>query len=179
MFGLLRKIARPTAAPEAEARIPAPARLELEGLPAFDVAGNLAVQEGFALLGWAAARAWVESAPEERQAEAWLACERAWLAHLRDSLGPDYRLDEGPTALVVSTLEPRHARQTLEFMEKTLRRILRVLEGVAEEVPWGKDLLIVFDDEDAYYRYVSLYHRTGANMPSAAGCTSAASAATT
>ena len=158
MFGLLRKRARPSAAPEAEPRIPAPSRLELEGLPAFEVAGNVAIEDRFALLQWGAARAWVESVPEERRAEAWLACERAWLAHLRDSLGPEYGLAEGPTAMVVSTLEPRLARQMLEFMEKTLKRILRVLDGVAEEVPWGKDLLVVFDDADTYYRYVSLYH---------------------
>jgi hypothetical protein len=42
--------------------------------------------------------------------------------------------------------------------------------------PWGKDLLIVFDDEETYYRYVSYYYAedgefaTSAGMHISAGC---------
>jgi hypothetical protein len=37
-----------------------------------------------------------------------------------------------------------------------------VLKGLAEPAPWGKDILILFDDGESYYRYVSHYYpKTG------------------
>ena len=32
-------------------------------------------------------------------------------------------------------------------MERTLNRVAHVLEGIALPPPWGKDLLIAFDDQ--------------------------------
>jgi hypothetical protein len=43
-------------------------------------------------------------------------------------------------------------------MTRTLSRIGKVLDGVAKPPEWGKDILLVFDDEDTYYRYVSRYY---------------------
>ena len=91
-------------------------------------------------------------------ARAWSVCERAWLEHLTACLGDGYRLDEGETARLLSSLSVREAQATLDFMEKTPPRIVRVLEGVAAVAPWGKDLLIVFDDQDTYYRYVARHY---------------------
>jgi hypothetical protein len=67
------------------------------------------------------------------------------------------RLEESDSAMLVSSLEPRAARATLEFMERTPKRIGIVLQGIAQVPPWGKDILIVFVDEEGYYRYVSHY----------------------
>jgi hypothetical protein len=43
-------------------------------------------------------------------------------------------------------------------MERTLKRIGAVLNGIAQVPAWGKDLLIIFDDEAQYYNYVSYYY---------------------
>jgi hypothetical protein len=96
--------------------------------------------------------------PEKRRAEAWTECERAWLLHFRDALGPRFRLDESDRAAVVSSLEPNAGQATVEFIERTGRRIDAVLKGLVEDPPWGKDILIAFDDEEGYYRYVSYYY---------------------
>ena len=158
MLGLLRKLAGNRSEADAAARVPAPAKVEAGGAPAFDVHANLHDRDDMPVLDWDAVHAWVESLPEPARPAAWLGCERAWLAHLRDALGPHFRLDEGDTAIVVSSLEPRPARHAVEFMERTLKRILHVLAGVARPAEWGKDLLVVFDDAESYYRYVSKYY---------------------
>ena len=38
-----------------------------------------------------------------------------------------------------------------------LKRILLVMEELASVQPWGRDILVVLDDVDTYYKYVSCY----------------------
>ena len=161
MLGLLRRLVSPSRSQPGKddaVRAQAPAQIDIEGGTPFDVLASLEDRGDMPVLRWDAAREWIDTLPEERRGEAWLACERAWLAHLRDALGPDFRLDESANALVLSSLGPGEARATLEFMERTLKRILHVLAGIAEASEWGRDILVIFDDEETYYRYVSKYH---------------------
>jgi hypothetical protein len=67
-------------------------------------------------------------------------------------------LSESPNALLLSSLDANVARAALESMERTLSRVVRVLDGIAAVPPWGRDLLIVFDDAESHYRYVSCYY---------------------
>jgi hypothetical protein len=113
---------------------------------------------GFPHFDWGEVYQWVDALPDDQQTAAWGQCEKAWLAHLRDSLGPDYSLSEAGDAALLSSLEPNVAKATLEFMTKTESRILRVLDGVARKPEWGMNILVVFDDGDAYYRYVSHFY---------------------
>jgi hypothetical protein len=100
----------------------------------------------------------VEKLPEERRSAAWTACERAWLLHFRDALGKGFCLQESDSAMLVSSLEPHLRAATLEYIGRTQRRVRAVLAGLAQVAPWGKDLLVVFDDEERYYEYVSYYY---------------------
>ncbi|MGH7337583.1 MAG: hypothetical protein ACREI7_08400, partial [Myxococcota bacterium] len=144
--------------PAAAKRERAPASVRLKGALEFALAKHGGRHEGFPIPDWKKVRAWVDGLGEPRRAEAWSACERAWLLHFRDALGAGFRLDESDTAALVSSLEPSVARSTLEFMARTGRRIGAVLKGIAEPAPWGKDILILFDDGESYYRYVSHYY---------------------
>jgi len=154
---LIRIAGRADQAKDLSGEAPAPAsHLSAPGVDSFFFTAHLSLESGFPIPDWTAAQTWVETIPEEgEQAGAWTRLERAWLEHLRLALGPAYRLHENKDAFVLSTLEPHVARATLDFMSKTLQRISRILDGIAEVSPWGKDILIVFDDEDSYYRYVS------------------------
>ena len=113
---------------------------------------------GLPVCNWEPVRAWIDTLPEEARGPAWTDCERAWLLHLRDALGPTYRLEESDSAFLVSALDRRQAAATLEFMSRTARRIGMVLDGVALASDWGKDILVVFDDDDRYYEYASHYY---------------------
>ena len=150
-------------------REPAPARVALEGLAPFDLRAGLEWVEGFPVPDWGRVQDWLRMAPEERFMEAWGACERGWLLHLRDALGPGFHLAQGEVSMVLSSLEPRETRYALEFMERTYKRIMHVLKGVAEAPPWDHDLLVVFDDQDAYYRYASRYYAGGGEFATSSG----------
>ena len=168
MLGFLRFL-RP-APPVPAQREPAPGWVTVRGGFEFPLEKHLARHNGFPIADWAQARAWVDSLDSGRQADAWSACERAWLLHFRDALGPAHRLDESSGAALVSSLEPNVARATLEFMERTARRIGMVLKGlVAGTSGWGKDILILFDDGEGYYRYVSHYYPESGEFATSGG----------
>jgi hypothetical protein len=44
-----------------------------------------------------------------------------------------------------------------------------VLDGIAQVPDWGKDILVVFDDDDAYYRYVSHVYTSGGEFAASSG----------
>lgn len=135
-----------------------PTEIVIDGAPSFPVAQHLTQENGFTFLDWDAAIAWIGELEPEQQDIAWGKCEAVWLEHLGTSLGPNYKLKAKGEALLLSSLGTRTALATLTLMNKTLQRILRILDGIAQIPEWGKDILIVFDDADAYYRYVAHYY---------------------
>lgn len=151
--------------------VPAPpALVPANGVDSFPLSAYLATDGGFPLVDWDAAQIWVDSIPDAgARGDAWGRLERAWLEHLRAAVGSPYLVHESETGLLLSTLEPRIAKATLAFMSKTLERVTRVLDGVAQVPEWGKDILIVFDDEDAYYRYVSQYYPEAGEFAASSG----------
>ena len=172
MEGFLKRFRKgagtlPPAAPPV--REPAPAHAVIDGMPAFDFASGLEWIEGFPLPVWGAVGDWMEGLPEERRMEGWAACEHGWLLHFRDALGPAFHLAKSETAMVLSSLDPRETQYALAFMERTFKRIMHVLKGVAEAPPWDHDLLVVFDDQDAYYRYASRYYDRGGEFATSSG----------
>lgn len=115
-------------------------------------------RDGFLHPDWARAWDWVDALPEPLRADAWLACERAWLTLLRDALGEGYRLHESAHGFVLSAQPPRTAEVTLQFLDTTLRRVHGLLEELAASGDAGKEILVVFASEDDYYRYVGYYY---------------------
>jgi hypothetical protein len=162
VLGAFRKLFGGGDAPSSDkspVREPAPSEVKLDGQPSFSITDHLAFEHGFPFPDWKAVGQWLDALPsEEIKARGWDACERGWLLHLRDALGPSYRLDEVEGAVLVSSLEAGPARAALEFMQRTSNRIAKVLDGIAESPEWGSDVLVVFDERDAYYRYVSHYY---------------------
>jgi hypothetical protein len=159
---LLRSLVASKQPPEVEAAqpfAPPPAAISAPGADDFSVTENLRDANGLPVLSWETAQQWVDGiSGGEAQAKAWSDCERAWLEHLRAALGSDYRLREQGTALLLSTLQSNVAEATLTFVNKTRQRVVRILDGVAHVPEWGHDILVVFDDDDTYYRYVAHYY---------------------
>ncbi|NRF72116.1 hypothetical protein HLB44_34545 [Aquincola sp. S2] len=162
MLKLLRSLVTPKPSAEvgaAPALSPPPVAISAEGSHDFGVTENLVDANGLPLLDWNAAQQWVDGITDAAvQARAWSDCERAWLEHLRAALGPAYRLREQGNAMLLSTLQNNVAEATLTFVNKTLQRVVRILDGVANVPEWGHDILVVFDDDDTYYRYVAHYY---------------------
>lgn len=147
LSGLFDK--KPAPLPKREA---APMEVIRDSSPPFSLQQHLYSHEGLLILDWEAALAWSEGGEAD---DALWKCQRAWLLHLRDALGPAYELYESRQGAVLSCYEERSARVMLDFIDLTRRRIANTLEGVAAWSPARRELLIVFHDEDTYYRYVS------------------------
>ncbi len=128
-------------------------------VPAFPLRSFLADVDGFAMLDWRAAEAWLRTiADASARSAARVDLHRAWLAHLRDSLGGAQWLHESDAALVLSSLEPAVVGALSRYVAGARKRIAGTL-GALVGFPAGlKSVVIVLDDEDAYYRYVSTYH---------------------
>lgn len=141
-----------------------------EGIDAFDVKSHLLDANGFPVLDWRAAQQWVESVHSaQAQAAAWVSCEQAWLEHLRAALGSGYSLVIKNEVALLSSLEANVAMATIAFVAKTRQRIVRVLDGVAQVPEWGRDILVVFDDEEEYYRYVAHYYPEAGDFAASGG----------
>jgi len=145
----------PAPAPEQPA---APLRIDAPCREALDLQACLLQANGWVALDWAVVDAWLEGIadPADRQA-ARLACQRAWLMHLRDAMGPHAALYETEGELLLSTLDPRTAQATAEFVARTRQRVSRVLGSLAAPEPGFKSILVVFDSEDDYYHYAAAY----------------------
>jgi hypothetical protein len=134
----------------------APMQIDSEGRSAFALPEHLHSHEGLPILDWDAVLSWsAEVASEEAMAAAINDCKRGWLLHFRNALGEGYEVHESRHALVLSPYSTRFARGMLEFIEVTRRRIAQTLEGVAAFGEHDREILIVFNDQETYYRYVS------------------------
>ncbi len=137
----------------------APESVQIDGIPLLPLASYIRHVNELPYFDWDAIGIWVDALPsDELRAQAWFACERAWLLHLRAALGTGYWLAEAGEAMLLSALDKPVARVTLDYMNRTLTRVVRLLDGIAAVSGWGKDILIVLDDHDTYYRYVSYYY---------------------
>ena len=162
MLKLLRSLVTPKQSVEiavAPALPPPPVAISAQRVDDFGIAENLLDANGLPVLDWNAAQEWVEGITgEAAQGQAWSDCERAWLEHLRAALGAEFRLREQGSAMLLSTLQNNVAEATLTFVNKTLQRVVSILNGVAHVPEWGHDIVVVFDDDDTYYRYVAHYY---------------------
>ncbi|MDP2369722.1 hypothetical protein [Rhodoferax sp.] len=147
-----------------------PAAVSAPGVEDFNIVGNLIDANGLPVVDWEAAQRWLGAiAGGDAQAAAWAVCELAWLEHLRVALGRNYRLSDQGNIVLLSSLESNIAEATLAFVGKTLQRVVRVLDGVAQVPEWGKDILVVFDDDETYYRYVAHYYPEAGEFAASGG----------
>ena len=173
MLKLLRKLVSGKSAPEPRPAIAfaaPPASVVAEGGDTFDVTSHLTDANGLPVLNWSAAQQWVEGiSGSQAQAVAWARCEQAWLEHLRAALGPSYSLVVKDEVALLSSLETNVAMATIAFVAKTRQRIVRVLDSVAHVPEWGNDILVVFDEDDIYYRYVAHYYPEAGEFAASGG----------
>jgi hypothetical protein len=99
----------------------------------------------------------------------WTSAARAWLEQLAQKLGTQFLVRESDHFLLMSALPEPQARVTLEFADKTHRRILRLLDGIARGSEIGKVCILVLDTHDRYYEYVSHYYPEGGEFPISGG----------
>lgn len=137
----------------------APTEVVVEGMPPLVLPQYLGWYCDLPVPDWPAIHLWLDMATDESMKNAaYIACVRAWLLHFCKALGANYYLLESEQAMVLSSAKPDIVQVTLSYMERTLKRISYMLDGLAKVPSHGKSILILFDDLDDYYRYVSYYY---------------------
>lgn len=88
----------------------------------------------------------------------WSVTARAWLEALRAQLSDHFAILDSERFQLLSPLDKRAARAVLGYLEKTRKRVRRVLDGIAMDSEVGKICVLIFENQDQYYQYVSNYH---------------------
>jgi len=99
----------------------------------------------------------------------WDSAAQTWLEALRDALGGRYHVTGSADFLLLSTLEPRPAALFLAACQRMHARILRNLGALAGDDGWGRYVVMVFEDPDDYYAYVSHYYPEGGEYAMSSG----------
>ena len=159
MLGLLRKVFSNNRQTSSAGAAVAPTEISVGNAPVlllpqfFIQHGNLPLLDGHQLTNWLNDNVAIES-----HASMLDEAKRGWLMHVRDALGANFQITESETALLLSSLNPITARTTASFMSDALEQVLGVLDGIAQAPQWDKDILIVFEDAESYYRYLSFFY---------------------
>ena len=99
----------------------------------------------------------------------WSVTARAWLEAMAAKLGPRFAIRESDHFLLLGAIEDRRARAVLDYLEKSRKRIHMVLDGIARDGEMGKVCVLIFEDHDQYYEYVSNYYPDGGEYSLSAG----------
>lgn len=99
-----------------------------------------------------------EDKTHEELQKYWLSQCNEWLLAVARKYGDDYRIEETPNFSVLSNESPRYVKVFSAFLERTLKRILRALDGVASDEGYGKHVAMIFANVDQYYDYLSLFY---------------------
>lgn len=159
MLGRLRKVFSGNGKTSSAENAAAPTEISVGNAPAlllphfFVQHENLPQLDGHRLMSWLDG-----NVAAEFRTSMWEEAKRAWLLHMRDALGANFQIAESKTTLVLSSLNPNTARTTANFMSNALEQVLGVLDGIAQAPQRGKDILIVFEDVESYFRYLSFFY---------------------
>jgi hypothetical protein len=82
---------------------------------------------------------------------------RKWLESITTEFGKDYRIEDSPNFSIMSNESERYIHVFSGFLERTLKRILNALDGIASDEGFGKYVALIFRDIDQYYDYVGMF----------------------
>lgn len=82
---------------------------------------------------------------------------KKWLESIAGEFGSDYRIAESANFSIMSNESDRYIQVFSGFLERTLKRILKTLDGIASDEGFGNHVALIFQDIDQYYEYVAMF----------------------
>lgn len=116
------------------------------------------IVDGFPRPDWKAIGEIVHAGPEETWEAGWGKWSRRWLDGIAGKLPGGYRVEESSNFLILSAQDDRYVTLLSQFLERTLRRILINLDGIASDDGYGKHIVLIFDEQESYYQYKSYFY---------------------
>ncbi|MBC3911430.1 hypothetical protein [Undibacterium umbellatum] len=147
-----------------------PDLISLPGVTPFNLFEHITFLDNIPVMNWAAFHAWLGTINDAGlQRHARLLGQRAWLAYIKEGIGSHCYMYESEKALIVSSSEPNVIEASARFIEKNHARIAKLLPGVAQFPSDMKSILLVLDNEDMYYQYVSAYYPESGEFAASGG----------
>jgi len=99
----------------------------------------------------------------------WSAAASQWLERMAQEWDGGYAVRESREFFLLCAFAERDSRVFLDFCESVRKRILAYLPGLASTQGHGKHVVIVIDDQDEYYDYISHYYPEGGEYAMSSG----------
>lgn len=158
----------PPAAPSTERPPPLPPPKLVD---AEVVASAYHFEDGFHRTDWDVVRNRIESTLSQPEwDEAWNEAVLLWVARLRDDLGGDYSVFQSRQIVLLCDQPVETAQWLLDYAGRAASTIRNQLGKTAWQGAFGKDLALVFSDQDDYYQYVAHYMADGENPRTGGMC---------
>lgn len=116
------------------------------------------VVDGFPRPDWDEISRRIYSRPDSTWSESWHAWARRWLDAMLEHLHDGYRIAESDNFFVLSAQEDRYVELLSAFLERALGRIVADLEGIASDEGDGKHVVLIFDEQETFYRYKAYFY---------------------
>jgi hypothetical protein len=134
-----------------------------------ELEGAFSFEEGFTRPNWQLIAKQVEqTVKSESLNQAWTQVARQWAERLKDDLGGDYQITESIECLLLSAVDDKTKGRLLEHAGRAAGIIPDRLGDAAYREGYGKHLLLLFEEEDDYYQYISYFYPEG-NHPASSG----------
>lgn len=120
-------------------------------------------EEGFSHPDWRIIRQQLRgSFGKEQWPQAWREIGIKWLRQLCEDLGGGYRQYESHNFLLLSAQTDECSHAILRIAEESIDTICRIVGPINFGKPvYGKHIILVFNEEDDYYSYISYFHSEG------------------
>jgi hypothetical protein len=152
--------------PEAPPELSAPKFVNPEALET-----AFGYEDGFHRADWDVIGQWIDSKVAPLDAEAaWDEAVLLWTTKLRDDLGGNYHVLQSRQTVLLCDQPLDTAQWILDYAGRAAITIKEVLGQTAWSGAFGKDVVLVFSDEDDYYQYLSYHSPDGEQAASGGVC---------
>ena len=127
------------------------------------------IEGGFPRPRWNEIAERVEACPESERDRLWDGWARRWVERTAATLPGGYRVSASENFLLLAAQGERYVSLLLRFLERARARILGLLPGIASDDGCGRHVVLVFDDQESYYGYLSHYLSEEGEFPLSAG----------
>ncbi|MGB8352411.1 MAG: hypothetical protein WCD79_00835 [Chthoniobacteraceae bacterium] len=110
-----------------------------------------------------------QTAEPEHLKEAWDKASLQWLGVIKEKLGPDNLIFGSQNFLLLSKKSKISATYLLNVAENALVQIRNDLKDLAWRWEFGRHAIIIFEDLDEYYRYISHFYPDEGEFITSAG----------
>ncbi len=109
------------------------------------------------------------TADETGRAAMWHDASLQWLHALQQDLGGNYHVAESRFCLLLSARSATAAKGLVGQCDSILLHLRARLRNAAWRWPHGKQVVLIFDEEEAYYRYISHFYEDGGEYGTSSG----------